>query len=156
MISNISILPFKHIREDDIIQLVDILNYDSLLRSALGSKSDFKAEDFRRETIEWSKKNNADIFAIILNNSSIGMISLSHQDLNQNTARIGYWICSKYWGEGRTSIAFKQLLQVARNKRIDIVSASIKVDNLASRRIWEKNGANIKLKDSKYVVELRL
>lgn len=138
-------------------ELAQILSGDTKLQNAMGSK---KVKNTGNEFIafckEWAFSNNADMFAIVLDKLAIGTISLSHQDVNNQKARIGYCICSKYWGNGYTSQAFSQVLSFAKLKGIEYVSASIKEDNLASKRIWEKYGAKIELINNRYLVSIDL
>jgi len=96
------------------------------------------------------------MFAIVLDKLAIGTISLSHQDVNNRKARIGYWISSNYWGNGYASQAFSQVINFAKLKRIEYVSSSIKDDNLASKRIWENYGAKIELINKRYFVSIDL
>jgi Acetyltransferases, including N-acetylases of ribosomal proteins len=50
--------------------------------------------------------------------------------MNSLKARIGYWICSEYWGKGYTSQAFLKILCFERVKGIERVSAFIAKDNV--------------------------
>ncbi|WP_291579872.1 GNAT family N-acetyltransferase [Clostridium sp. UBA6640] len=151
---NISI---KNINDDYAIQLVDILNNDHRLKNALNSEgSKISKLEFIDYNNQWCNKNNAEIFAIVLNDIAIGTISLSHQNIKEQKAQIGYWIGSKYWGNGYTSCAFSQVLNLAGEKGIKYISATIKDDNIASKKIWVKNGAKIETKDKKLNVLLTL
>lgn len=99
-------------------QLAEILNTDNTLQDNLGSKSNIVSKDeFIKYNNEWSKSTNSEIFAIVLNNDAIGIISLSHQDIEEKKAQIGYWIRSRYWGNGYTSQAFSQILKYAKRKK---------------------------------------
>lgn len=152
-----SIILIKNIEDKYVIHLVNILNNDSMLLYALGSKKNKISEGtFTDYNKKWCKSRNAEIFAIVLDDIAIGTISLSHQDLDKHTAQIGYWIGSKYWRNGYTSEAFFQVLNIARKKGIKCVSATIKKDNLPSKKVWEKYGANIRLVDDRYNVSITL
>lgn len=83
----------KKINDTFSISLVGMLNNDNLLQHALGSKNNnISKEEFIKYNNEWCKNKNAEIFAILLNNTPIGMISLSHQDTERQSAQLGYWI----------------------------------------------------------------
>ncbi|AKA72193.1 GNAT family N-acetyltransferase [Clostridium scatologenes] len=152
-----SIILIKNIEDKYVIQLVNILNNDSMLLYALGSKKNKISEGtFTEHNRKWCESRNAEIFAIVLDDIAIGTISLSHQDLDKHIAQIGYWIGSKYWRNGYTSEAFFQVLNIARKKGIKCVSATIKKDNLPSKKVWEKYGANIRLVDDRYNVSITL
>lgn len=151
---NISI---KNINDDYAIQLVDILNNDNRLKNALSSdENKISKSEFIDYNDQWCNKNNAEIFAIVLNDIAIGTISLSHQNIKERKAQIGYWISSKYWGNGYTSCVFSQVLNLAKEKGIKYISATIKDDNIASKNIWVKNGAKIEKKDRNLNVLLTL
>ncbi|MBS5822566.1 MAG: GNAT family N-acetyltransferase [Clostridium argentinense] len=139
----------KTIDDNYAIELVDILNNDSRLKDALNSEGKISKLEFIEYNNQWCNKNNAELFAIALNDIAIGTISLSHQNIIERKAQIGYWISSKYWGNGYTSCAFSQVLNLAREKGIKYISATIKDDNMASKRIWIKNGGKIETKDKK-------
>lgn len=138
-------------------ELAKILNEDTKLQNALGStKIKTTGNEFITSCKEWALSRNADMFIIVLNRHAIGTISLSHKDLDSHKAQIGYWICSNYWGNGYASQAFSEVLSFARRKGIAYVSASIVENNVASRRIWEKNSANLQLNNNRYHVSIYL
>lgn len=138
-------------------ELVKILNTDILLQSALGSsQNSISIEEFINYNSNWCKTRNAEIFGILLNSLPIGMISLSHQNLDEHKAQIGYWIRSEYWGNSYTSLAFSQLLKYAKNKGIEHLSATIDKKNIASKKIWINNGAYANLVNDKFSVYLKL
>lgn len=147
----------KSINDDYAMQLVDILNNDHGLKNALdSSENKISKLEFIDYNKQWCQNKNAEIFAIVLNDIAIGTISLSHQDIKEQKAQIGYWISSKYWGNGYTSCAFSQVLNLARKKGIKYLSATIKDDNIASKSIWIKNGAKIEATDDRLNVLLTL
>ena len=138
-------------------ELAQILNNDIKLKNAMGSKVvKTTGNEFITFCKEWECSKNADIFAIVLDKLAIGTISLSHQDVNNRKAQIGYWISSNYWGNGYTSQAFSLVLDFAKLKSIQYITASIKEDNLASKRIWVKNGAKVELLNNRYLVSIDL
>ncbi|OOM07218.1 GNAT family N-acetyltransferase [Clostridium saccharobutylicum] len=139
------------------IQLVEILNYDIILQDSLGSKRCIiSKDDFIKYNNEWSKNSNSEIFAILLNNNAIGIISLSHQNIEEKKAQIGYWIGSKYWRKGYTSQAFSQILGYAKRKEIKYLNAKIQKDNIASQKIWQQYSAKIELINNKIYVSIVL
>ncbi|WP_017210243.1 GNAT family N-acetyltransferase [Clostridium beijerinckii] len=106
-----------------------------------------------------------DDFAIqiseILNNdeklqAELGTISLSHQNLKESKAQVGYWIRSDYWKKGYTSGAFSQILNYAKRKGIKYLSAKINEENIDSKRIWEKYNADIKIVDNRFYANIIL
>ncbi|MHC6179092.1 GNAT family N-acetyltransferase [Clostridium sp. JNZ X4-2] len=140
------------------IQLIEILNTDDILRDKLGSKKYIISKDeFVEHNNKWIEDTNSEIFAITLNDNAIGMISLSYQIAEEKKAQVGYWIGSEYWGKGYTSQAFSQILCYAKKKGIRYLNARIIKDNLASKKIWQKYDAKIKLaKDKKICASIIL
>lgn len=140
------------------MQLIWFLNNDDRLGNYLGSNNSVKIseQEFSETNKKWSVENHADIFAIVLGKKAIGMISLSHQDTLKHTARIGYWIGSTYWNKGYTNKAFQLVLDQAKIREIKYVSSTIKKDNIASRKIWDKYNAQIEYKDDKYLCTINI
>lgn len=137
--------------------LVGILNNDKKLIKQLGSlKEPLSCAGFVTHTKKWSKKNKAQVFAIIMNREAIGSISLSHINRRTQAARIGYWIASKYWNKGYTSKAFEQILNLAKEENIKFASCLIPKENRASRAIWEKFNAKLEQKGDNIVPRLCL
>ena len=137
--------------------LVGILNNDKELIEQLGNRKELlSCSEFVVRAKKWSEKNKAQVFAIIMNREAIGSISLSHIDRRTQTARIGYWVASKYWNKGYTSKAFEQILNLAKEEDIKIVSCSIFKENRASKAIWEKFNAKFEQKDGSIIPRLYL
>jgi ribosomal-protein-alanine N-acetyltransferase len=151
---NISI---KKINDKYAVQLIEILNTDDALLNKLGSKKRIISKDeFAEHNNEWAKSTNSEIFAVVLNDNAIGMISLSYQSIEEKKAQIGYWIGSKYWGKGYTSQAFLQILCCAERKGIRYLNAKILKHNLASKKIWQKYNAKMELIEDRIYASLDL
>lgn len=136
-------------------QLVELLNSDVELKDSLGmTRSAISKDEFIQHNNEWCKSRNSEIFAIVIDGIAIGLISLSHQNIEEKKAQVGYWIGSNYWGNGYTGQAFLQILNYAQRKGIKYLTAKIERENLASKRIWEKYGAKIELIDNKFYVSI--
>jgi ribosomal-protein-alanine N-acetyltransferase len=133
-------------------QLVWFLNHDDCLADALGSNNSVKIskQNFMETNKKWATERCADLFAIVHEKKAIGMISLSHQEIVNHTARIGYWLGSRYWNKGYASKAFQLILELAKRKGLKHVSSAVREDNIVSRKIWEKYGAQSVLEDDKY------
>lgn len=119
-----------------------LLNNDSQLRLWLCSHyaNSISEQDFFADIKKWLQKQNTDTYAIALDKKAIETISLSHQDIVQRTAQIGYWIGSKYWNKGYATEAFRNILLSAKQKRFEYVFSTIDKNNIASR-LWEKHHA---------------
>lgn len=57
---------------------------------------------------------------------------------------------------GYTTAAFKELLNYAKSKNMKYVKAKIQENNIASIKIWQNVGADIKLKEKYFYVALNL
>lgn len=70
-------------------------------------------------------------------------IGLGHLTLNENEteeAEIGYMILPEYWGKGYGSTIAKQLIELAKQTKLNILKAVIDPENIPSRKILIKQG----------------
>jgi len=136
-------LTIREPNKRDAEQLAAMLCEDSILRSDLGILSADRptGTDFMRKLNEWSQPRRATTFAILVHNTAIGTISLSHRSQDGLVASIGYWVGSNYRRHGYCKRAFAAVCARAESEGIISVSATIAFDNTASRRIWEQQGA---------------
>lgn len=141
----LEIFESKHAKD-----LSNILNSDTKLRPELELESLISEDDFLAQTNTWILNNNSESFAIMQDQQAIGLISLSHIKQNEKSARIGYWLASSYWNQGIGTRAFEAVLQVAKNKKLKSVSATIPESSIASLKIWQKFGATLKLNNNNY------
>ena len=77
-----------------------LLCADIMLKNELGVTFDGTPQDFHQETLDWTTDTSSASFAIIYSRSAVGLISLLHIDLEKHTARVGYWLASRYWSQG--------------------------------------------------------
>jgi RimJ/RimL family protein N-acetyltransferase len=83
------------------------------------------------------------VFGIVLKeeNKVIGCIGLHKVNWKNKNAEIGYWLGKKYWGKGLTTEAVNLILKFTfENLRLHRVYATIFEENIASKRVLEKNG----------------
>lgn len=127
-------------------ELVAFLNNDDLLAAQLGSNNAVKLSEreFLTTLQQWRFEKQTEIFAIVLEETAVGTISLSHQNLIEGTAQIGYWIGSEHWGKGYAGQAFQLVLEQARTRGIKQVSSTIRMENIASKRIWDKYDVRVR------------
>ncbi len=157
MINDIGIKLASDLNSAQVKQLVTILNEDGKLKQSLGSQGNkITAKQFQTKNINWAKEHNAKIFAIMKKNQAIGMISLSHIDLKNKKANIGYWLANRYWEKGITTAAFKLILEIAKNDKIKYLSCTIEKDNKASIGILQFFHAKITEKDGDIIPILKL
>lgn len=127
--------------------LAKILNEDEELGLALGRTQHVPketAQTILAHAQKWCGKHDAIFFAIVHDQqAAIGTISLSHMDMQSRTASTGYWIGTRFQGRGYGGAAFRNLVAFARTLGVRLLSGQIGAANHASRRIWERNGAEI-------------
>lgn len=129
--------------ERDAEQLAALLREDAVLRQELGLLPDDlpTASDFLRKLAEWGEPRRATTFSIVVSETAVGTISLSHRSTDGRSARVGYWIGSAYRHRGYASQGFAAICGRARAEGIHSLSAQVATENLGSRRVWEKAGA---------------
>jgi|SRR3989339_222630 len=104
----------------------------------------------RKDAIYWinshkkqEKKKDSYDFAIELNEEKriIGGCGLKKVDINQGTAKVGYWIGEKYWKKGYGSEALEALINIAFKKlKLRRLEADVFVGNPFSGLLLEKFG----------------
>jgi len=134
------------IKNNESKQLADLLCQDSVLREELGFPNDdtITPESVHTDILTWQKKKSATCYGIFRNNEITGMISLSHQNVKEGTARIGYWIGTAYRRKRIASDAFAEVLSKARKMGFTTVCSKIDKTNHASISIWKKYKPKIK------------
>ena len=69
----------------------------------------------------------------------------------ENGYRLGYWLGEEYWGRGIMSNAVAEVLEIAKQEKVERVIADVKEGNWGSRKVLEKNG--FKFCDEHYSLE---
>ncbi len=116
---------------------------DNILREDLkfGDSDKPTADDLLEKLKGWCRSRNAVTYIVLLNSMTVvGIISLSHINKEQKTARIGYWIGSRYRSKGYCTRAFQLVINEAVNRGITKLTSTIAEDNVHSRGIWDKLG----------------
>jgi len=134
--------------------LANILCTDVVLCRELGAPTEdtLSSTDVLDGIDQWCNKTNSISMAIILHDTAIGMISLSHVNEGERSARIGYWLSSLYWRRGYVSEAFALTLLLALRMKLAKISSNILKKNIASLRIWARYGATVSEKSPGKVV----
>lgn len=94
--------------------------------------------EFLKSTHDWMTKTQSITYAILKDNTAIGIISIAKINKLLQTASIGYWISSNYWNQGITTHAFLLILSKAKEMKIEIVSAKIQKTNKYSIKLWKR------------------
>ena len=123
--------------------LAALLSSDNGLRRDLEIATDDQptGADVLSHLRDWCRQHRATTFAIVAGATAIGTISLSHRSADGRTARIGYWIGTRYRRQGHCTRAFAAVLRQVAAEGITTVSCTVAADNLWSRQIWERHGA---------------
>jgi [ribosomal protein S5]-alanine N-acetyltransferase len=89
--------------------------------------------------LEKQKKKAEFIFAIDVDGSAVGIMSLTN--LESHKAEIGYWIGKEYWGRGIVTKAVRLITKFGFNElKLKRIYANIFSNNKASARVLQKNG----------------
>lgn len=74
-------------------------------------------------------------------NSFIGMCTLENIDQNRRSCELGYWLCSKYVGQGYMSECARALIQYAQNTlHMQSVNAFVITEHTKSIQLLERLG----------------
>ncbi len=138
--------------------MVSLFSTDEIVRSELGlDKTEFSAAEEFEFVQNWCKKKNSESFEIRCANEFAGMISLSHIDLENKIAGVGYWVGSKFRGKGIGKKAFELILDIAKSKDVEILGSDIDKTNAPSLKIWEKyNPKIIEKNENQVTVKIKI
>jgi RimJ/RimL family protein N-acetyltransferase len=149
----------KPIQNDDYEKIAKLISTDLILQ---------KEFNFSKETIpsgkkvkldfqNWCNSHSAKMFCIYKLDIFMGVVSLSRIDIDKHSARLGFWLGSKFRQKGYGSKAFKLILSMASNLEINQLNGCVQSSNIPSCRLWEKYGAKIVVeKDENFEYMLRL
>ncbi len=139
-------------------QLAAILNCDEGLPPSVkgsGTAPPLSATDFLSYTQSWCREKSAQSFAIVdESDSAVGLISLSHIDIERGMAKSGMFLASRHEGLGIPGAAFPQLLKMARALGITQVSGAIPELEAVAADVWEGCGAAPRFEPKQVVVAL--
>jgi RimJ/RimL family protein N-acetyltransferase len=132
--------------------MVSLFSSDDIVRTELGlDNSEFSAAEEFEFVQDWCRKKNSESFEIRYGGEFAGMISLSHIDLVNKKAGVGYWIGSRFRCRGIGKKAFELILDIAKSKGLEILQSDIDRNNLFSLKIWQKFSPEISEKNEKQV-----
>ncbi len=130
-----------HIRKaewTDVDLLFDWAN-DIEVRKNSFNIADIEYEGHKRWFIDCIQDESIDVYLCCLNTAPVGQVRLNY---NNETAIISYSIAKKYRGQGLGRIIMRLIEAEVITSRPDIkyLFASVKLDNIASQRIFENSG----------------
>jgi len=108
------------------------------------SKTVDDIKKFIEGTLEWHKKKESMTFAIMYENSIVGVIGFNTIDSNLKKAILGYWLSKEYNGKGIMRKSCQRLIEYAFDA-LDVkkVEAYVANKNKKSRRVCENLGFNL-------------
>lgn len=147
MILETSRLILRPFQDKDLARLAELMANHDFMRFSLGPYTREQTQGVMQKFFSWTQAGLPSQFAVIFrrNNELIGYCGFLHQQVDgRNEIEIGYRLHPGYWNRGLTSEA----AQAVRNHAfhdLDLpkVISLIHPDNVASRRVAEKNGMKI-------------
>ena len=130
-------IEFKLTDVDDIDLILKLDKQEETQKYLGGIKN--KSREERIEFLE-KKSKNSTAYTVMLNKESIGFIELK---INESYAEISYIFDCDYWGLGYGTKAVNMILDIGFNKlKLISIYAYTLDENIASKRVLEKNGFN--------------
>jgi [ribosomal protein S5]-alanine N-acetyltransferase len=140
-------LILRPFRERDLDRLAELMANPDFMRFSLGVFSREQTASFLEKLIDWDRRGLPSQFAAIHrdDNRVIGYCGFFHQPLDEtNEIEIGYRLHPDYWGRGLATEAARAVRDHGfADLKLPRVISLIHPENLASRRVAEKNGMRL-------------
>ncbi len=144
MILETSRLILRPFQDEDIGRLAELMANRDFMRFSLGPYTREQTQAVLRKFLSWNQAGLPSQFAVISrsNKELIGYCGFLHWHLDgADEIEIGYRLDSDYWNRGLASEAAQAVRDYAfRDLTLSKVISLIHPDNIASRRVAEKNG----------------
>jgi [ribosomal protein S5]-alanine N-acetyltransferase len=144
MILETSRLVLRPFGEEDIGRLAELMANRDFMRFSLGPYTLKQTQSVLQKFLFWNQAGLPSQFGVILriNNELIGYCGFFHWHLDgADEIEIGYRLHPDYWNRGLASEAAQAVRDHAfRDLNLPRVISLIHPDNIASRRVAEKNG----------------
>jgi len=153
------VITLHEIQPEDYSEIAMLIAADLQLQKEFGFPKDLIPTSAQLESDYkgWNKSHSAKMFCVRLSEAFIGLMTISRIDLNERSARLGYWLGSDYRHLGYGANAFDQALKICSQMGIRQISASIAADNLPSKKLWKNKGGKITSQnEGNYEYEMRL
>jgi RimJ/RimL family protein N-acetyltransferase len=142
--SRLILRPFQ---DEDIGRLAELMANRDFMRFSLGPYTREQTQTVLQKFLSWNQAGLPSQFAVIFrsNNELIGYCGFLHWHLDgADEIEIGYRLDPEYWNRGLASEAAQAVRDHAfRDLNLSRVISLIHPDNIASRRVAEKNGMKI-------------
>jgi ribosomal-protein-alanine N-acetyltransferase len=147
MILETSRLILRPFLDEDIGRLAELMANRDFMRFSLGPYTREQTQTVLQKFLSWNQAGLPSQFAVIFrsNNALIGYCGFLHWHLDgADEIEIGYRLDPDYWNRGLASEAAQAVRDHAfRDLNLSKVISLIHPDNIASRRVAEKNGMKI-------------
>jgi [ribosomal protein S5]-alanine N-acetyltransferase len=147
MILETSRLILRPFQDEDIGRLAELMANGDFMRFSLGPYTREQTQTVLQKFLSWNQAGLPSQFAVIFrsNNELIGYCGFLHWHLDgADEIEIGYRLDPEYWNRGLASEAAQAVRDHAfRDLNLSRVISLIHPDNIASRRVAEKNGMKI-------------
>jgi ribosomal-protein-alanine N-acetyltransferase len=147
MILETSRLILRSFQDEDIGRLADLMANGDFMRFSLGPYTRDQTQGVLQKFLSWNQAGLPSQFAVIFrgNNELIGYCGFLHWHLDgADEVEIGYRLHPDYWNRGLATEAARAVREHAfRDLSLPRVISLIHPDNIASRRVAEKNGMTI-------------
>jgi ribosomal-protein-alanine N-acetyltransferase len=139
--SRLILRPFS---EGDVDLLAQLMANPDFMRFSLGVYTREQTAVFIEKLLNWDRAGLPSQFAVVLksNGTLLGYCGFYHHDVDVIAdVEIGYRLHPAYWNRGLITEAARAVRDHAfRDWKLDRVISLIHYDNVASRRVAEKNG----------------
>jgi ribosomal-protein-alanine N-acetyltransferase len=140
-------LILRPFQEEDIGRFAELMANRDFTRFSLGPYTREQTQSVLQKFLSWTEAGLPSPFAVIFrgNNELIGYCGFLHWKLDgRDEIEIGYRLHPKYWNKGLATEAAQAVRDHAfRDLNLPKVISLIHPDNVASRRVAEKNGMKI-------------
>lgn len=147
MILETSRLILRPFQDEDLGQLAELMANRDFMRFSLGPYTREQTQSVLQKFLSWNEAELPSQFAVIFrrNNQLIGYCGFLHWHLDgADEVEIGYRLHPDYWNRGLATEAARAVREHAfRDLTLPKVISLIHPDNIASRRVAEKNGMKI-------------
>jgi RimJ/RimL family protein N-acetyltransferase len=147
MILETSRLILRSFQDEDIGRLAGLMANRDFMRFSLGPYTREQTQGMLQKFLSWNQAGLPSQFAVIFrgNNELIGYCGFLHWHLDgADEVEIGYRLHPDYWNRGLATEAARAVREHAfRDLILTKVISLIHPDNVASRRVAEKNGMKI-------------
>jgi ribosomal-protein-alanine N-acetyltransferase len=147
MILETSRLILRPFQEEDIGRFAELMANRDFTRFSLGPYTREQTHSVLQKFFSWTQAGLPSQFAVIsrTNDELIGYCGFLHQEVDgRNEIEVGYRLHPDYWNRGLATEAAQAVRDHAfRDLNLPKVISLIHPDNVASRRVAEKNGMKI-------------